>query len=145
MTKSFGAVAAVQGVSFRLYGGEAHALVGENGVGKSTIVKMLAGVHRPDTGTLRPAADPRLRQIDRKAGTANAERLLRRLGALWNPADIGYVPACTGAAMTSGKITGAEGEFAAGRLGEHTIGTDGEIVLGPPLEFTTANIDQFDF
>src|SRR5689334_16487690 len=52
VTKSFGAVAAVQGVSFPLYGGEAHALVGENGAGKSTIVKMLAGVHRPDAGTL---------------------------------------------------------------------------------------------
>ena len=53
VTKSFGAVAAVQGVSFPLFGGEAHALVGENGAGKSTIVKMLAGVHRPDTGSLR--------------------------------------------------------------------------------------------
>jgi rhamnose transport system ATP-binding protein len=53
VTKSFGAVAAVQGTSFPLYAGEAHALVGENGAGKSTIVKMLAGVHRPDTGTLR--------------------------------------------------------------------------------------------
>ena len=52
VTKSFGAVAAVQGVSFSLHAGEAHALVGENGAGKSTIVKMLAGVHRPDTGTL---------------------------------------------------------------------------------------------
>src|ERR1700759_834159 len=53
VSKSFGAVAAVQGVSFPLYAGEAHALVGENGAGKSTIVKMLAGVHQPDTGTLR--------------------------------------------------------------------------------------------
>ena len=52
VAKAFGAVAAVQGVSFPLYGGEAHALVGENGAGKSTIVKMLAGVHRPDTGTV---------------------------------------------------------------------------------------------
>ena len=52
VSKSFGAVAAVQGVSFPLYAGEVHALVGENGAGKSTIVKMLAGVHRPDTGQL---------------------------------------------------------------------------------------------
>ncbi|WP_329047135.1 sugar ABC transporter ATP-binding protein [Amycolatopsis sp. NBC_01488] len=52
VTKSFGAVAAVDGVSFGLYPGEAHALVGENGAGKSTIVKMLAGVHKPDDGTL---------------------------------------------------------------------------------------------
>jgi len=58
VSKSFGAVAAVQGVSFPLYGGEAHALVGENGAGKSTIVKMLAGVHRPDAGTLLVDGQP---------------------------------------------------------------------------------------
>jgi rhamnose transport system ATP-binding protein len=51
VSKSFGAVAAVRGVSFPLFGGEVHALVGENGAGKSTIVKMLAGVHEPDTGS----------------------------------------------------------------------------------------------
>src|SRR4051794_41952850 len=58
VSKSFGAVAAAQNVSFDLYGGEAHALVGENGAGKSTIVKMLAGVHRPDSGTLEIDGTP---------------------------------------------------------------------------------------
>jgi rhamnose transport system ATP-binding protein len=52
VTKSFGAVAAVREVSFALLPGEVHALVGENGAGKSTIVKMLAGVYRPDAGTI---------------------------------------------------------------------------------------------
>ncbi|ATE54512.1 sugar ABC transporter ATP-binding protein [Actinosynnema pretiosum] len=52
VTKSFGAVAAVRGCSFPLHAGEAHALVGENGAGKSTVVNVLAGVHRPDSGTL---------------------------------------------------------------------------------------------
>lgn len=66
--------------------------------------------------------------------------------ALWNPADIGYLAAFAGAAMSSGQISGAEGEkFKAGKLGEYTIGKDGEIVLGPPTEFTKANIDQFNF
>ena len=66
--------------------------------------------------------------------------------ALWNPADIGYLAAYAGAALSSGQITGAEGEkFKAGKLGDYTIGKDGEIVLGPPTEFTAGNIDQFNF
>ncbi|TCC16123.1 rhamnose ABC transporter substrate-binding protein [Kribbella speibonae] len=66
--------------------------------------------------------------------------------ALWNPADIGYLAAYAGAALSSGQITGAQGEkFKAGKLGEYTVGADGEIVLGPPTEFTAANIDQFNF
>lgn len=66
--------------------------------------------------------------------------------ALWNPADIGYLAAYAGTALASGKISGAEGEkFTAGKLGEYTIGTNGEIVLGPPTVFDANNIDQFNF
>ena len=66
--------------------------------------------------------------------------------ALWNPADIGYLAAYAGASLASGRITGAEGEtFDAGKLGQYTIGADGEIVLGPPTVFNAANIDQFNF
>ncbi|AIJ22228.1 rhamnose ABC transporter substrate-binding protein [Amycolatopsis methanolica] len=66
--------------------------------------------------------------------------------ALWNPADIGYLAAYAGVALASGQITGVEGQkFKAGKLGEYTIGKDGEIVLGPPTVFDASNIDQYNF
>ncbi len=49
-SKSYGAVRAARGVNIALHAGEVRALAGENGAGKSTIVRMLAGVQRPDDG-----------------------------------------------------------------------------------------------
>jgi rhamnose transport system ATP-binding protein len=58
VSKSFGAVRALQDVALRLYPGEAHGLAGENGAGKSTLIKTLAGVHRPDTGRVLLDGEP---------------------------------------------------------------------------------------
>jgi ribose transport system ATP-binding protein len=52
LRKSFGATLAVDDVSFTIEQGTAHALLGENGAGKSTIVKLLSGLIEPDHGTI---------------------------------------------------------------------------------------------
>jgi len=52
LAKAFGPTQAVRDASFELQAGEVHALVGENGCGKSTVVKILSGVHSPDAGEI---------------------------------------------------------------------------------------------
>ena len=52
LTKHYGAVTAVDDVSFYCLPGEVHALVGENGAGKSTVAKMLAGAVAPTSGVI---------------------------------------------------------------------------------------------
>jgi ABC-type sugar transport system ATPase subunit len=58
VVKRFGGITAVNDVSFGIARGEIHAVVGENGAGKSTIMKMLAGVYQPDSGTLVLRGEP---------------------------------------------------------------------------------------
>ena len=50
ITKQFPGVTALQDVSFAVDGGEIHALIGENGEGKSTMIKILSGLYKPETG-----------------------------------------------------------------------------------------------
>jgi ABC-type sugar transport system ATPase subunit len=57
VAKAFGATQAVRDASFELRAGDVLALVGENGCGKSTMVKILSGVHLPDAGTIELDGD----------------------------------------------------------------------------------------
>jgi rhamnose transport system ATP-binding protein len=58
ITKTFPGVKALDRVSLDLYAGQVTALVGENGAGKSTTVKVLTGIYKPDEGTMRIAGKP---------------------------------------------------------------------------------------
>ncbi|MBJ7506365.1 MAG: sugar ABC transporter ATP-binding protein [Candidatus Nanopelagicus sp.] len=51
--KRFGGAVALQGANLSIRAGEIHALLGENGAGKSTMLKVLAGVHVNDGGTIK--------------------------------------------------------------------------------------------
>lgn len=68
VSKTFGAVRALQSASFSLNAGEVHGLAGENGAGKSTLIKVLTGFYQPDSGEIlltgQPVhfADPRASQ-----------------------------------------------------------------------------------
>ncbi|MEZ4656544.1 MAG: ABC transporter ATP-binding protein [Caldilineaceae bacterium] len=52
LTKRFGDLVANDQIDLAIYPGEIHALLGENGAGKSTIMKMLYGVYQPDGGEI---------------------------------------------------------------------------------------------
>ena len=52
LTKRFGAFTALDGVSLKVRPGTVHALLGENGAGKSTFVKCVFGYYRPEDGAV---------------------------------------------------------------------------------------------
>ncbi|WP_425038664.1 sugar ABC transporter ATP-binding protein [Primorskyibacter sp. S187A] len=58
ITKTFPGVKALSDVSLELYPGKVTALIGENGAGKSTVVKTLTGIYQPDAGTILMDGQP---------------------------------------------------------------------------------------
>ncbi len=52
IAKTFPGVRALDGVDLDVRAGEVHCLLGQNGAGKSTLIKVLAGAHQPDAGTI---------------------------------------------------------------------------------------------
>ncbi len=48
ISKNFNGFYALQGIDFDIYPGEVHCIAGQNGCGKSTIIKVISGVHQPD-------------------------------------------------------------------------------------------------
>lgn len=58
ITIRFPGVKALGGVNLRLFPGEVHALMGENGAGKSTMIKALTGVYKINAGSIEVDGKP---------------------------------------------------------------------------------------
>jgi len=89
LSKSFGARPLFERLSFGLFEGERTGLIGPNGTGKSTLLKILAGLETPDGGTLSPRRGLRVgylaqqdRVEDAPAGLTVRDRLLAALEGL---------------------------------------------------------------
>ncbi|MAR20471.1 MAG: sugar ABC transporter ATP-binding protein [Flavobacteriales bacterium] len=70
ISKKFGGVQALDGVDFEVRKGEIHALLGGNGAGKSTILKVLNGIHQPDHGTIKVDGKPLYKNSPEAAAAA---------------------------------------------------------------------------
>jgi len=73
VSKSFPGVQALLGINFELLTGEVHGLVGANGAGKSTFIRVLSGASQPDTGEIEVQGSPLLFEdprLKRSAGIA---------------------------------------------------------------------------
>ncbi|MDI9333784.1 MAG: ATP-binding cassette domain-containing protein [Cytophagales bacterium] len=86
LTKRYGSVTALDGADFDLYDGEILAVIGDNGAGKSSLIKVLSGAVQPDSGTLT---------LDGKAVNFKSPMDARRAGIETVYQDLAVAPAMT--------------------------------------------------
>ena len=86
VSKAFGGVRALDNVDLSFHKGKIHALLGGNGAGKSTILKILNGVHVPDAGTI---------EVDGVALTEHTPEAARRAGVAMIFQEMSLVPTLT--------------------------------------------------
>jgi len=84
LTKQFPGVLALDRVAFALRRGEIHALVGQNGAGKSTMINVLSGMLAPDAGEIRLAGQPANIHSTRKAIELGIATVYQELSLLPN-------------------------------------------------------------
>ncbi len=80
VSKRYGSVVALDGASLKLHAGEVVRLVGDNGAGESTLVKVLSGAHEPDGGHIYLDGEERRWSDPRQALDAGIETLYQESG-----------------------------------------------------------------
>ncbi len=78
VTKTFGSLKAVDGVSLDSQGGEIFALLGPNGAGKTTLIRMIMDITRPDSGSVSFDERPITHELKHRIGYMPEERGLYR-------------------------------------------------------------------
>jgi len=86
ISKSFGGIRALDGVDFEVFAGEVHALLGGNGAGKSTILKVLNGVHVPEEGEI---------EVGGQKLAAHSPEAARAAGIAMNFQEMSLIPTLT--------------------------------------------------
>lgn len=84
LAKAYGAVAAARDVSLTVHAGEVVCLVGDNGAGKSTVIKMLSGVVAPDSGSIAIDGKTISFESPSDARSAGIETVYQELGLVPN-------------------------------------------------------------
>ena len=86
ISKSFGGIRALDSVDFEVRAGEVHALLGGNGAGKSTILKVLNGVHVPEEGKI---------EVGGQSMTTHSPEASRAAGIAMNFQEMSLIPTLT--------------------------------------------------
>jgi simple sugar transport system ATP-binding protein len=79
VSKTFGSVVAIEDVSVGIYASEVMCLLGDNGAGKSTVIKIMSGVHQPSGGIFRMDGAPRVLRSPRDARQAGIATVFQDL------------------------------------------------------------------
>jgi simple sugar transport system ATP-binding protein len=84
LSKTYGGVHAIEGVSLELFPGQITALIGDNGAGKSTLVKCLSGLVHPDSGDIEVDGNPVQIRSPRHARELGIETVHQELSLIQN-------------------------------------------------------------
>jgi ABC-2 type transport system ATP-binding protein len=123
VTKRYGALVAVDGISVQVAQGEVYGVLGPNGAGKTTFLRMLFGLIRPDAGTLkvfgRSFADDGNRALDGVAGFIESPKFYpglsgRRNLELLAGLDGATVPGRIDEVLDTVELTGRDGDKVGG-------------------------------
>lgn len=124
LVKQYPGVRALDGVGLTLRGGEVHAVVGENGAGKSSLMKILSGAARPDAGMITLDGTPLLLRGPRDAQQAGIRMIHQELSlvpelTVAENLFLGHEPATHGVIARRALLADARAVLA--RLGQDAI------------------------